>query len=51
MLYEVINTVILEWVCLKRYQTLRWMLNLDVLIDEVYRILTAPNDLFDLRLL
>ena len=51
MLNESFQAIILKGVGIERYETLGGMLNPDVLLDEVDRILAAPYDLLYLVLL
>jgi len=51
VLDERLQAIVLEGVGLEGYQALGGVLDLDILLDEVDRILTAPDDLLDLVLL
>jgi hypothetical protein len=51
MLHKIVKAVILERIRLERNETFRWVLDFDVLLDEVRRILSALDELLHLKLL
>ena len=51
MVNKLLQTLILKRISVKTDQPAGRMLNLEVLVDKVHRILTAPDNLLDLFLL